>query len=378
MHSATHPETEERHRSISDPDPLTSPLSPLTSDPVSAMNAARQAIPGDIVNKATADLPDNQRSAIRRFHAYYTEKDLSLAEASELLELSPTSGSLSLVFHGRYGAKLDGIIARINRFFGDLSAPSRKLDFIETKLTQRIWQVCDVALEFQKIGFIYGDQQIGKSEALKAYQRAHNHGSTSYVEVPTGGALLDFLTVLAERLRISPFQRIAVLRRRIINAFDKRMLLIVDEAHRTVDDMAGARSVRTIEFIRELFNEKQCGVVICATNVLRDAMDSGPLEKILRQARRRRLAAVQLPSTPTQEDLNIFAAAYGLPPSSGEARKLETRMIEHEALGMWLTLLRMAAKVAAQQNRGQTTVKMDWSHVLTAHKGLQALESGLR
>jgi hypothetical protein len=341
------------------------------------MNAARQFIPGDVVNKATAELPDNQRSAIRRFHAYCTENDLSLAEASELIELSPTSGSLSLVFHNRYPAKLDGIVSRINGFFAERSSPSRKLDFIETKLTQKIWRVCDVALEFQKIGFIYGDQQIGKSEALKAFQRAHNHGSTVYVEVPTGGNLLDFLTVLAERLRISPFQRLAVLRRRIINAFDKRMLLIVDEAHRTVDDMAGPKAVRTIEFIRELFNEKQCGVVICATNVLRDAMESGPLEKILRQARRRRLAAVQLPSIPTQEDLNIFAGAYGLPPSTGEARKLETHMIEHEALGMWLTLLRMAAKVAAQAKVGTTSTsspKMEWSHVLTAHKGLQALE----
>ena len=31
--------------------------------------STRHRIPGDVVNKATTDLPDNQRSAIRRFHA---------------------------------------------------------------------------------------------------------------------------------------------------------------------------------------------------------------------------------------------------------------------------------------------------------------------
>lgn len=336
-----------------------------------AMQEARQRIPGDIVNKATQDLPDNQRSALRRFHAYYIENGLSIEEAAKLIDVS--GSTLSLVFHGRYGARLDNVVSAINSFFNllDKRSQSRKLNFIETALTRRIWQICESALEFQKVAFLFGDQQIGKTEALKAYQATHNHGSTIYVEVPTGGNLLDFLIALAEKLRISPCQRVALLRRHIINAFDDRMLLIVDELHRTVDDQAKSMSVRTVEFIRELFNSRQCGVVLCATNVFRDEMEKGSLEKILRQLKRRRLCSLQLPSVPTREDLNTFAAAYGLAPSAGEARKLEVQMIEQEALGMWLTLLRMASKLATQKK-----AKMDWAHVLSAYQGLQALEKG--
>jgi hypothetical protein len=101
----------------------------------------------------------------------------------------------------------------------------------------------------------------------------------------------------------------------------------------------------------------------------RDAIEKETFGKILRQTKRRRLCTLQLPARPSQEDLNTFAAAYTSKPSEGVARKLESDIIDTEALGMWLTLLRMAAKLAAQKKQ-----KLDWSHVITAHHGLETLE----
>ena len=342
----------------------------IENNAVAAMQSAHTRIPGDVVNKATADLPDHDRSLIRRWHAHYVENDLSLDEAGKLIGLSPTAASL--VFRGRYNAKLDGIVKELESFFElhDKRAQGRRLAFIETALTRKIWRVCDAAVEFQKIAFIFGDQQIGKTEALTAYQAAHNHGSTIYVRMPTGGALLHFLTVLARKLRISEHMNITKLRERILGAFDDRMLLIVDEAHQCIPESGNSSAAtRSIEFVREVFDESHCGVVICATNVFRDAMENGAVRRILGQSKRRRLCSMQLPNRPNQEDLNTFAAAYGLEPSSGPARELESRMIEDEALGMWLTLLRMGAKIAAQ-----TKKPMTWQHVLNAHAGLRRLE----
>ena len=337
---------------------------------LAAMNDSRSRIPGDTVNQATAELPDNQRSAIRRLHAYYIENDLSIDETAKLIHYN--GAVVSLVFRGKYDGSLDNVVKEIEAFFDlqDRRELGRKLPFIETALTGRIWQVCEAALEFQKIAFIFGDMQIGKTEALKAYATAHNHGSTIYVSVPTGGALLNFLTRLAEVLRIPTNMSITKLRERIIKAFDHRMLLIVDEAHRCIRDSGNSTMpIQTIEFIRELFDEKQCGVVICATNVFRDAMESGAVAKILRQIKRRRLCALQLPNVPNQSDLNLFAAAYNLPPSKDQARELEKKMVEDEALGMWLTILRMGAKVAAERKQ-----PMSWNHVLGAYAGLKKLE----
>ena len=340
----------------------------LKEEPIKVTGAQ---IPGDVVNRATEELPDNQRSAIRRLHAYYVEKHLSLGDLAEQCAISQTA--LTQIFRGKYPSKLDGITDKIESFFKlmDERSHSRKLTFIPTALTRRIWAVCETALEFQRIAFIFGDSQVGKSEALKAYAREHNHGSTIYVEVPTGGNLLNFLSKLAEKLRISSRQRRADLRRRIIDAFDSRMLLIVDEASRAIptEGYSSNRCVQTIEFIRELFDETQCGVVICATNIFRDEMERGEVAKLLLQTNRRRVCALQLPDMPTPADLNTFAAAYDLEPATGDALKLQDRMIADEALGMWLTLLRMAAKVASKSGQ-----KMQWAHVHTAYAGLRKLE----
>lgn len=341
------------------------------SNAINAMAGRGERIPGDVVNKATAALPDEQRSAIRRLHAHYAENDLTLDETGKLIGYS--NGSvISLVFRGKYEAGLAPVVKAIEDFFElhDKRAQGRKLDFIHTALTRKIWNVCEAALEFQKIAFIFSDAQIGKSSALKAYAAAHNHGSTIYVRMPTGGALMHFLARLARALRISENMNTTKLRERVIAAFDDRMLLIVDEAHECTPERAPSYStVKTVDFIREIFDESECGVVICATNVFRDSMENGAASKLLRQTKRRRLCAMQLPNVPTREDLNNFSAGYGLPPSTGLAQQMEKQMVEDEALGMWLTLLRMGAKIAAQRKE-----KFNWDHVLKASAGLKSLE----
>jgi transcriptional regulator with XRE-family HTH domain len=338
-----------------------------------AMTAAASRIPGDTVNKATADLPDNQRSAIRRLHALYTEENLSLDELAKMVRLS--TATISLVFRGKYNAKLDDICQVIDEFFilKERRAGSKKLPFIATSLSEKIGNVCAAANEFQKIAFIFGDYQIGKSEALLEYQRTHNHGNTIYVSMPTGGALCNLIVEMGEALRISATICEKVLRRRIMSAIDDRMLLIIDEAHRAIPDSSNARGtskIQSIEFIREIYDKCRCGVVICATNVFRDEMDHGAMSKLLGQSKRRRLCALQLPNRVPREDLDRFAAAYGLPPSAGKYRDLEKRIIEDEALGFWLTLLRMAGKIAGQRKQ-----KLTWDHVSEAHAGLLDLET---
>lgn len=335
---------------------------------ISAMHR-KMVIPGDVVNRATQELPDDQRSAIRGMHAYAVENNLSNAEVGKLLKV--TDAVISLVFRGKYGASVANIASEMKRFLALMEKRNqgRKLAFIKTKLWEKMETVCDTAREFQKIAFFFGDSQVGKSECLKYYRETHNHGSTIYVEVPTGGGLIHFLTKLAEALRIQTQMREMDLRRRIFSAFDDRMLLIVDEAHRAIPGRYVQRTaLKTIEFVRELFNERQCGVVFCATNVFRDEMEQGEVSLIMKQTRRRRLCAMQLPDKPSREDLNIFAKAYGLPPSAGAARTLEAKVIEEEALGMWLTLLRMAAVLAAKR-------EMKWDHVHAAYQGLREMET---
>lgn len=336
-----------------------------------AMASRKMVIPGDVVNKATADLPDDQRSAIRGMHAYAIEHNLSNAEVGQLLKVS--DATVSLVFRGKYNGSVTNVAKEMRSFLSLMEKRNqgRKLPFIRTHLYEKMATIMDAAREFQRIAFFFGDGQIGKTAGLEHYQETHNHGSTVYVRMPTGGALLHFLTSLARKLRISEHMNITKLRERIIGAFDDRMLLIVDEAHLCIPtEGRSSAPVRSIEFVREIFDEARCGVVICATNVFRDAMEKGAFERVLKQTRRRRLCAMQLPNQATRADLNIFAASYGLAPSAGAMRELEERLIDREALGMWLMLLRMAAKLAAERKQ-----KLRWDHVQLAHDGLKHMES---
>lgn len=352
----------------------TTPEPPQTqelSQAVATMAMRKFRIPGDVVNRATAEMPDDQRSLVRWLHSHAVEEDLSLTDLSKLIRYDEST--LHRVFNGKYDGRIENVIREIRDFkkLYDERAKHTRIDFIETGLSRQMWRLCDAALEFQRIGYIFGDSQIGKTKNLIRYRDDHNHGSTIYTRMPTGGALTHYLETLAIALRISPQQKEKELRRRIKSSFDARMLLIVDEAHQCVIASAAtsSRPIRTIEFIRELFDDTNCGVVICGTNVFRTEMESGRLSGILRQVNRRRLAVLQLPSSPSADDLNTFAAAYGLRPARGDAYKLQTEVIRDEALGFWLTMLRMASKIAGKQHK-----PLDWDHVIRAHAGLREIE----
>lgn len=328
---------------------------------------AKLRIPGDAVNKATADLKDNQRSAIRWLHGYAMQHNLNLPELSKLVRYD--ASTLHRVFWGKYNGNLEAVSKEILRFkqLEEKRQRGRKLDFIETSLSQRIWQSCRWALEFQRLVYIIGETQTGKTTNLKQYALDHNHGETTYMVVPTGGTMNQCLAELATVLRISPRNKTGELRRRIIDSFDDRMLLIVDEAHQCV---LTERRLNFLEFVREIHDRTGCGVVISATQDLWDEIEAGRLSNLLRQSKRRRLMTVRLPNKPTTADLNTFAKAYGLKPATGEALKLQTKIIEKEALGMWLTLLRMAASMASTNG-----TRMTWDHVTEANLGLRYMET---
>lgn len=359
-----------------DKTPTSSPEAKHGLEHANAIDAMtrKMVIPGDVVNKATQDLPDDQRSAIRGMHRFAMDNNLSNAEVGKLIGV--TDAVVSLVFRGKYGASVANVAKEMGSFLTleEKRNEGRALPFIKTNLYAEVETICGMALTLQKIGFLFGDNQIGKSECLKYYQRTHNHGSTIYVEMPTGGALCYFLAKLAEAVGIGSQSREVDLRRRILEAFDERMLLIVDEADRAIPGSLTPKSaLKSFDFISELFNERRCGVVICGNDELRKAVSKGEVATIMKKSWRRRFCGKELPNTPSRADLNIFAKAWGLPPSADATRELEEKVIQDEALGVWLTLLRYAAILAKQRN-----TKMQWQHVHLAYAARNEMERSAR
>jgi hypothetical protein len=146
-----------------------------------------------------------------------------------------------------------------------------------------------------------------------------------------------------------------------------------------------------LEFLREIWDRRRCGVVMCGTDVFRDGLRTHP---ILKQLWLRGYRPLQLPSTPTQSQLAEFARAFGLEPAqdknmaveissiddAGEKQvkrvtrnplKLEGDVVTKFGLGRWVGILEDAADMAKENG-----TRMTWGRVIVAHEQWQQLEGG--
>ena len=338
-----------------------------------AMNAIRYRIPGDVVNKATSTLADDERSALRWLHSFAGERNYSLDEVASLLKQESgkpySRDSVYQALTGRRsesGASLAPFDAAIERLrkLEDARAGANRAPFIETTLTQRIWKIFETALNFQRIALIYGASQIGKTTAGIEYQRTHNHGETIYVRMPARGSLGEFTRWLAKALRISQGLKEWQIKDRIFSAIDDRMLLIVDQCHECFrSSNYGERSIASLLFIMEIFDRCNCGIVLIGTTEFEKGITDSRFSGTLKQLTRRGLPKpLRLPDKPTAENLNEFSAAYGLPPATDAALALQADTIRDHDLGIWLTTLQAGQKIATKRKEA-----MSWKHVISAN-----------
>lgn len=325
-------------------------------------------IPAYKVFEATKDLPDEQRLAIRWLHGHYYDSGKSLMEIGEAIGYD--GGNISRVFANKYDGDLGAVvksIARFRRLHEERAAVSRA-PYIETSLYRMIETCCEAALTYQKLVFIYGESQVGKTAALEHYQRLHNHGQTVYVTMPVGGSLSHFLAAVAAKVRMNNSRE--VLQLNLMRCFGPNNLLIVDEASRALQAKSyGGYALKTMDFIRDLHDQTGCGVVLCGTNVFRDQMEDRSIAKFLNQFNRRCLIRRQLPDVPSRADLNAFARHYGLEQATGEAYELQKSVVKQHGLGVWLTTLRAGNRRATN---GRKT--MTWEHVVDAYALLRRME----
>jgi DNA transposition AAA+ family ATPase len=327
-------------------------------------------VPGYKVFEVTKDLPEAQQLAVRWLHGHYYDNALSLGEVGKLISYDP--GTVSKVFHGKYEGDLASVAKAIERYrrLSEERAAHKKAPYIKTSLYREIEQCCQAALNYQKIVFIYGESQVGKTAALKKYAEDHNHGETIYVEMPPGGSLTNFLAVLAGKMRFTAENRSDNTMMKIYKGLGPNNLVIVDEASRALQARTyGGSALKTMDFLRAVHDNTGCGMVLCGTNVFREQMEDRSLGKFLNQFNRRCLLRRQLPDLPSRADLNAFARHYELDAASGEALDLQKRIVRDHGLGVWLTTMTAAARKATKEGKAMT-----WDHVLNAHAFLRKLE----
>ena len=351
----THPELEER-------EPLNGSheLSTLPVDPEPEANQTVTINPASVRHVYRTKLTDGkvtteQVDAVVWLAEVAVDDRLTMGALAELSGID--AGTISKLFSGSYPAQLHSISRRILAYRA-LHEQRQKVGdafFVPTSLSSRINTVCDSARVYSMIIPIWGDSQTGKTMALKEYARTHNHGQTVYVRMPTNGNFTEFLRRIARALGITSRGSNAVLTDSVIHAFHANKLLIIDEVHQCF--LSGSRDrqtvrLKTLEYLRELWDESGCGMVLCGTNLFRDEVTEGKCAEWLQQLLGRTLTVLQLPAMLPRHDLDAIAAAYKLPPADESQHKLRCDIVARRGLKAYITYIR--AGIYAANNRKET------------------------
>lgn len=103
-----------------------------------------------------------------------------------------------------------------------------------------------------------------------------------------------------------------------MDAIDSGNLLIFDEMHRVFTNYRAANIPAVMDTIRELHDERQCGIVLCGTDIFKEAIRKEEYLKFMNQMTRRNLYPVQLPAQPPRDDIDLVCAHIGLEPATGK------------------------------------------------------------
>lgn len=282
---------------------------------------------------------------------YAVEHHLKEADLAAKMK-SYDKNTLYQIFRGSYGTYKDGrcsswenVIKTIRAFKAvELEEMKKKnVGIIDTFVKQTVWRCCDAALHDGMPAFIYGSTQIGKTTALTAYQREHNHGQTVYIEMGSGWTRARFVRELARKFGNGVKATKAwALEDAIFDTLRRSNLLIVDEFHKALTTTGDRVQRSVLEFIRDIRDKTHCGLVMCATKVGMNLFESGENKMVFNQLMGRSIVKAVLPDVPPVRDINAIARAFDLPIPQGDDLRRVKELVKTFGLARLFAYLQKA------------------------------------
>lgn len=325
-------------------------------------------IGGDTVKKALTRMLDQEQcnqeehDLVWWYFNYAKENGFDLKKtAEEIGYADPTTPYR--VFQGKYEAHLSNFCNKVRTYkkLADERGSARKAFFVDTTCSKKVFQICHAARISQTIAWIFGDSQIGKTAALKEYTRQNNHGHTIYVRLPASAGVQLLLKSIARACHVNADTSLDNIRKRLMQAIDHNMLLIIDELHQVFTSYHASSQIKVMELLREIYDETQCGMVLCGTHVLKREVEEGKLTLVLEQMRRRGTLRLELPNRPGLKDIKTIANHFGLGEPTDREIKVIREMVSTSGLGMYVKFLQAGSRLA--EKRKETMI---WDHFIDA------------
>lgn len=217
------------------------------------------------------------------------------------------------------------------------------MGFIETPTARKCARACDLARESQTPVFLSGPSHIGKTWALQHYKDTNNHGRTFYARVRAASGLGGMVRRVADSCGISDRSNTAKLIDRIKRALTPDTVMILDEVHQLAYTYRISSFFACMEVLREIYDEAQCGMVLCGTTLMLESMKSGSHNE-MEQFMRRGVHRISLPMAPTKDDLTAILHFHHLELPAKTARVTCFPKTTDEIEEVPYELLRMLAK----------------------------------
>jgi len=309
----------------------------------------KQAI-DDLLLKGTID--QDGYDSIWWYYNHCQSNDWTQARASKEIKRSSWS-TLYRVFHGKYEAGYESVIDAINRvkIIQEQRAKLATSSYIKTSTYTTISDICLNTLIGQEFNTINGNSQIGKTAAIMQFISRNPDKRIIYLRTPACPGKTIFYNSLAKACYIANATNTNQLRTGIKNTIDSRTLVIIDEAHQIFLGSEKA-AVSIMEYLREIFDERECGMLLVGTNVLCKEMTKGKQAKLYGQVMMRGLIHKQLPEKTPQADIRLATDEFGYDSKvTSEADKVLNQINAENGFGVILKMLKAGATLSKKRNQ---------------------------
>lgn len=261
------------------------------------------------VYRDTQRLPPETESSLEWFWGYSVD-ELGLDKDRICEALGYDETTVYRLFAGKYDGGLERIAEAIQALRTRVAG--RVSSLIETPVTRRIFEALDYARNTGSMVLVRGESGRGKTYCVREWSRRNNHGRTIYVRCPSGctRAALVREVALASGFGIAG-KKTTLLEAQIRSSFDRRRTLIVDEAGHLVPGN-GSNARQLLEFLRDIHDMCESGVVMIFTSVYWDQICEGPLAPFFDQFIGRKRYEVHIPEgTIFREEVEAIVRGYG-------------------------------------------------------------------
>lgn len=302
-------------------------------------------------------------SLIRLFNVGKS-RGYSFDQTGELVEYS--GATMSRLFAGKYDGNLDKVVAKIDSFL-DLEAEREKMRndlFIENSIWESVRRLCDMAIRRNAIVRLVGPSQIGKTYCLREYARRAKF-QVCYVRVPAAPTFKLVVDAVCQAVGVNSALRVEEARLRVAKAVGRNTLLIIDELHELVMSAGKGTAMKCMEWIREIWDNAQCGMVLCGTRSMEDDLiNDSKMKGWLVQIDQRCIRVKQLPNRIPVEDVMLAGAAYGI---TGGVEKAEA-ILQTIRMNRLTACLTMTASWCDGNNRKRERHPKTWESFVAVYK----------